>query len=167
MTRRARSSTAVIAELRRRLSAVLERHGFQSTGSPQFVEGRAFDRWNRASDWKRDIFEIDYRVRQPDSVGAKVIVKILPSTGREVTVDMASVAFLAGRGSDYQLRDTSPEELLRLIDEDIERAMPWFELYASPAKALERMRSATRNGCGRGTAPYEAALGFLSGLQTH
>lgn len=129
MTRRGRGSTAVIAELRSQLSAALEGHGLQSAGLLQLVEGRAFVRWIRARGWRRDTFELDYGVRRPDSIGAKVIVRILLGAGREVTVDMASVAFLAGRGSDYQFRDTSPEELVKMIDEDTERAMEWFELY--------------------------------------
>jgi len=150
---------------------LLHSHGFHSIVRSERVDDRYLWRWDRDRSWAIDRVEAVYRVQRPHDLSISVVATLRLGAERELTLDGVSTHFLAGRLLPYEfpllqaLRLRSPERIAARRVAETERALPWFEQYATTEKCLARLKSPERNGVGIGTRPHADAVARLEALR--
>jgi hypothetical protein len=132
-------------------------------------EQRYFD-WYRERGTIGNVVNASYPERAPHNLGLGVAVCLRLPTGRELTLDGTSVNYLNGRLLTYEfpmwraLFIRSPRRLADILIEETDRALSWFDEYATPAQCLERLPSPERNGVRVGTPQWVEATELLEAL---
>lgn len=153
-----RNLTAELSTVRDAISSTLVRFGF-SGPTEAVADGHKFERWTRASDWKREVIEIDYSNKKPDRFNAKALVNAVLGGG-VVPLDGVSLPYLSRGATSYELsrsRLLAAARIKRVIADlqgDLTVAIEWLEGYSTPGKCLEQLRRTDRNGCAVGSGVW-------------
>jgi len=172
MSREGSSTYAQVqAQLEELVDSIAGANGFQiSSRDPNFGKGSMVV-WSRARGWRKDELRLLFlwagylRSRGVSaSLGTSIV---LPD--RSVSVDGYRTAWIARKSPDeLTIRETdecAPAAVVDTLRADVVTSIAWLDrTYATPASALERLRSEDRNGVGAGNRHYPAVVSYLEGL---
>jgi hypothetical protein len=152
------------------IGVALAERGFP--GEPSIVSASSdkLHRWIRRTSWRTEIVQASHKQRTARSIELSLAVEIPCRDGAGVLLDGQSVESILDRGQLGWLPQifTSarcPGYSRSMVDAVI-RALSWFDRFATPAAALEQLRSGqTNHGQVRGKA-YQELEEFLQRATT-
>jgi len=161
----------VQAQLEELVDSVAGANGFQiSSRDPNFGKGSMVV-WRRDRGWRTDELRLLFLwagyLRSRGVCGSIGTNIVLPD--RSVSVDGYRTAWIARKSPDeLTIRETderAPAAVIDTLRADVVTSIAWLDrTYATPASALERLRSEDRNGVGIGNRHYPAVVSYLEGL---
>ena len=161
-----------LEEIESRLSPVLEQHGFDPKPSVLKANDVHFTDWIRDLGWRRDSIRVCNLLRSENiSLGIEVGLAIEPDgpinlDGRVVQHLVNRTGYYrapAGKGGGRWTRWRIQSVAKRVV-RDCDKALSWFDQFATPTLALERLRTGETNGCGSGGKRYSEAERYLESL---
>lgn len=160
----------ILLSLEASLSALLAGHGFAAEPMRFQTTKHRFVGWPRNHGWKRDEIRVSHRPGG-ESIGLGIEVHLPVGDGGEhkifdgltvpTLLDRRAYWLPTGSGAFARLR---ARRLVRRIARDCRDALTWFELTATPAAALARLKTGETNGCGAEGLMYARAEAHLEAL---
>jgi hypothetical protein len=165
-----RLATAALPLILAGIDELLLRRGFQRRAHDECLDEHRYFGWDREHGVIGNLIDASYPERGPHMLNLGIEVYLRRPPGRDLTLDGTSINYLNGRLLTYEfpmwraLSIRSPRRLSDIIVEETDRALAWFDRYATPALCLERLASPERNGVRLGTAPWTEAKRLLEAL---
>lgn len=127
------------------LSERLEASGFEPELGTQDSAEHSLVRWQRLQPWKKESVQVGFSTRDPHEVDVNFSISARLGDGRVILVDAAPLSAVLGRRVATRLPLLRSRARVAALHEDLAdgvlRGISWFENYASPVQALNRLRS--------------------------
>ena len=159
-----------IATTLREIGTALAERGFPAEPSVVSASTDKLHRWTRQSDWKTEVVQASHKQRTARSIELSLAIEIPCRDGAGVLLDGQSVESILDRGQLGWLPQVFTAarcgSYSRSMVDAVVRGIPWFDRFATPAVALEELRTGkTNHGQVRGRA-YQEIEEFLKRSQS-
>lgn len=150
------------------LPARLAAHGFLPGRTRELSDNAMHWDWTRDRGWGIDRVWFWRRRNDKAYFNLGVGFALRLGTGREIDVD-GTTAHTNALFHEVSLRDRfirlrTPAAVAHHFLDELGRALPWLERYATPSRCLAQLASWARNGIGVGTPVHAEAVAFVRTL---
>lgn len=158
-----------IKHLAEQLSQLLEGEGFAQR--PWFRRGDlAVCCWYREKEWSEDRVELSYRPKYPVTVDLGFGVYLPCRSEEKVMLDARMLGFILDKDRTYAIPKAFAglrlASFARTVAKDVTQALPWFDQYSEPEKALDKLRRGLTNHGHSDTRPVRDLTNFLQRLSS-